>query len=105
MYAKFRNGIFKTTSSVSGTILITRHGNYQSELSNKGIKMEFEVKWLSDHTYTLKPTSETIKRYKIPTKALLTVTMGKVSGNKFFQITSSNLNDRRAGSEVIKVGE
>jgi len=101
---KFRDGVFQTQSEVSGVITINRHGNIQTETTTKGVKMIFAVHWLNDCSYTLKPSPETIAKYKIPAKALLTVLITKVGPNSYYHVTSSNLNPRKAGSEVVKVG-
>lgn len=102
---KFRDGLFITQSEVSGKITISRHGNLQTETTTKGVKMILVVHWLNDCSYTLKPTAETIAKYKIPAGALLTVVITRVGPKSYFQVTTSNLNDRKAGSELVKIGE
>jgi hypothetical protein len=59
----YKDGIFKLVDGNSQkTYIIKRKGNVQQEeLVGEGEKLNFEVKWLKDCTYSLHPTPETAK--------------------------------------------
>jgi len=99
----FRNGTFKTTVPGFGTATITRDGKTQTEVSDKGVKMVFDVYWISDCIYTLKPQKVYSEKYKFPVDALLTVTITKTTKTSYFQSSTSNFSNKTLSSEMIKI--
>lgn len=63
---KYQNGVFKLVDTENNvTYLIERNGKKQFEqIVGKDLKIEFEVKWINDCTYTLHPTKESIEILK-----------------------------------------
>jgi len=100
---KFKNGKFKTTLAGFGIVMIYRTGNIQREVTDKGIEMLFEVNWLNDCSYTLKPSAQDIKKYKVPANTLITVTISRTTDTSYFQTTTTNILNRKFSTEIIKL--
>ncbi|WP_313805741.1 hypothetical protein [Flavobacterium sp.] len=62
----FKNGTFQLNDTENNiSYLIERNGKKQVEYKiGENIKVEFDVTWLSDCTYTLKPTKESAEFLK-----------------------------------------
>ncbi len=66
--------------------------------------MTFEVKWLDDCSYTLKPIEEWFTKHpQAPKNALVTVKVLSTSSNSYTQISSSNFASQTTTSEMIKI--
>jgi len=101
----FREGTFQMNFK-GKAILIKRYGNIQYEYLNNAQKptMIFDVKWINDCTYTLKPTAATLKAFRLlPKNALLTVKIGKTTPRSYFHTTSNNYSKEVISSEIVFV--
>lgn len=60
--SKYKNGTFRLIDKEHNlTFIIERNGNKQyEEIEGKNDKVDFDVTWTSDCTYTLHPSKETI---------------------------------------------
>ncbi|MEO8515157.1 MAG: hypothetical protein ABI426_00350 [Flavobacterium sp.] len=64
--SKYKNGTFKLLDQANNvTYIIERNGNKQYEqIEGEKTKIDFDVNWISDCSYTLHPTKETIELIK-----------------------------------------
>jgi hypothetical protein len=104
--AKFKNGKFKTI--INGrTSIIERSGSVQKEVLFKladSVKMTFEVKWIDDCRYSLKPVKEWFDKHpQAPKNMLITVKIIATSPNSYTQTSSSNFSPQIVTSEMIKI--
>jgi hypothetical protein len=104
--AKFKNGKFKTI--VNGqTSIIERLGSVQNEyLINlkDTLKITFDVKWIDDCSYTLKPVEAWLATHpRVPKSAFTTVKIIATSSNSYTQTSSSNFTSQTMTSEMFKL--
>lgn len=103
---KFRNGKFQSTYN-GKTAIIERSGSKQVEYFvnlKDSLKIEFDIKWLNDCTYTLTPTKESLVKYsKFPKNALITVRITNTTATSYTQSSTSNFISQTITSEVIKI--
>ncbi|WP_236252763.1 hypothetical protein [Echinicola sp. 20G] len=85
---------------------IERKGNEQIETVEEiGLKMSFEVVWLSECAYTLE-WKETIRNeagFEYPTDLVVRVDIIEIGENYYVQRSSSNLYDFTKECKVVKV--
>lgn len=101
----FRNGKFQIISEV-GNSIIERKGSKQIEYGEgSNLKMEFNVKWLNDCTYTLelKEVLENPKNLQLPEGMILTVEILEIKEKSYIQRTSSNLSDLVLEGEMFRI--
>lgn len=99
----YRNGKFKLTLPAIGTAIIERQGAVQTELHGTE-KFTFDVKWLSNCRYTLRPTKESLKRMKgVPATALVTVEIVKLTKNSYYQVATSNFTTQKIAGEMVRM--
>ena len=101
---QYHNGTFKTTY-FQKTIIIKRSGDTQLEYVNKQkTPIAYKVKWLSDCTYTLTPTSETARRHHdIKKNTVLTVDIVQQNTRSFTQVVSANYSNAKVNLEVYPI--
>lgn len=102
--AKFKNGTFKMTYN-GLTAIIKRNGNYQHEETvNPKMSVSFDVTWLDDCHYTLKPREDLFKQFpRTPKNALINVTITATSKNSYTQSSKSNFTKNVITGEMIKI--
>ena len=102
----FHLGVFKNVDPVSGTTLITRKNNTQTEIKNDiGYSVKLSIVWLDDCRYTLKLLEVLENRAAIPTDTsmIMTVEILEVRENSYMQKTSSNKSSRVYESEISRI--
>lgn len=103
---KFKNGKFKIVDNAAGNSIIERKGSRQIEYGEGSkLKLEFEVEWLNDCTYTLeiKEVLENQNNVELPEGMILTVEIIETKENSYIQKSTSNLYDMVLESELIKI--
>ena len=101
---QYHNGTFKIPY-LDKTIIVKRHGDIQEEYEGLDKPaIVYKVKWLSDCTYTLTPTAETVKQHKdIKKNTVLTVDIVQQNTASFTQIVSANYSNAKVNLEVYPV--
>jgi len=101
--AKFKNGNFKSIVPGMGVNMISRNGDTQTEQINTKPEVTFKVKWLDEKTYTLTPTEDYRKKYKLPADAKMTVKITKTTDTSYFCTGKTSFSDLQINSEIIKL--
>lgn len=107
---KFHNGLFEINDQEVGRSVIERHGNVQIEKDeNSGLKLKFDVVWLTDCKYTLQlneilenPNGIDLEPFK---EMVLTVEIIGQLKNGYLQRSSSNMTDMVLESEMIRLSD
>ncbi len=89
-------GKFKITTKETGTTIFTRTKNLQiEENSDFGFKMIFNVTWIDDCTYVLRPKKVTKGDPSLMGKKgnFLTIRIKDVKENSYVGVTTSNFFD------------
>ena len=104
---KLKNGKFKIVDQDLGVdFFIERKGPKQVEYSDAiKARMIFEVKWISDCTYTLvlDKIINNEANIEYPDGLIITVEVLEVKKDSYLQRTSSNMHDLIQEKEVFKV--
>lgn len=102
----FKDGKFKLTDAELGDFIIERKGAKQVEYSERHkMKLEFNVEWLNECTYTLKLNRVLANpdSIKFTEGLILTVEIVETTEGAYVQRTSSNLYDVVVQSELVRV--
>lgn len=86
-------GKFKVSHSQSGTTIITRTKDIQIEENvDYGVKMSFDIKWIDDCTYELRPKKMISgdPAFMGPAGSYLTVHIKDIKDNTYTAVTSSS---------------
>lgn len=103
--SSIKTGSFKTQDELSGLTIIERTDAYQIEENKEhGHKLKFEVTWLDECTYQLKPIEDLLnpENKKLPTM-ILTCQIIEINENGYTQISSSDTDNFKLTSEVLLV--
>lgn len=102
----FKEGKFKIQDKLAGNSTIERYGNKQVEMSEKsGMKLEFEVEWKDECTYTLKLVKilENPNEIALPTGMILRCRIIKTSENSYVVESTSDDFKGSVKAELIKI--
>ena len=103
--SRFRNGNFEINDE-TGQTLVIRKRNVQTEImKGQKVKSRLRVEWIDECTYTLRPTKRTLRQSggRVPSNALLTVTIIEVRPNSYIQVTTSNFFKNNYTSEMVMI--
>ena len=104
--SRFRDGTFQSTLR-GHPYFIERKGAVQKEYvlgTPDSAVMFFNVEWLNDYTYTLKPTPETLTKFpKEPKNAMMTIEIIRTTPKSYVERTTTNFSDRSEVEEFTKV--
>jgi len=107
--SKVREGKYRLTDAKSKQVsVITRKNDKQSEKMQDAEEIyDFDVKWLSDCSYTLTPTAATTARSKEITRlGTMTVTITQVKDSSYIQtVKLANYPTFKRTDEVFMVKE
>ncbi len=102
----FEEGKFKIEDKLVGNSTIERYENKQVETDeNSGMKLEFEVEWKDECTYTLKLVKvlENPKEIPIPTGMVLRCRIIKTTKNSYVVESTSDDFEGSIKAELIKI--
>ncbi len=102
----FKTGTFTNVDEETGaSTLIERTATMQTESTDGGKnKTTFSLKWKDDCTFVLKPTKETLRKYKDwPKSTTFTITIAETMEDGYKQESSSTLSDVRVKNTLKKV--
>lgn len=102
----FKNGKFKIVDPEVGTSYIERKGSKQLEYGESSkLRLEFQVKWIDQCTYTLKLDRilENPDGIEFPKDMVVTVEILSTSDDSYRQRSTSDLYDISIETEVIRI--
>ena len=102
----FKEGKFKIEDKLVGNSTIERYENKQVETDeNSGMKLEFEVEWKDECTYTLKLVKvlENPKEIPLPTGMVLRCRIIKTTENSCVVESTSDDFEGSIKAELIKI--
>ncbi len=86
-------------------LIIKRNANHQYEYyDNATVPTSYNIKWISNCSYTLKPETNNFKKFpNTPQNALITVNIISYSGNTYKIKATSNFSPMILKSEITKI--
>lgn len=103
---RYENGKFKIIDPEVGNSIIERNDSTQIEYGEDSkLKLEFDVKWINDCTYTLELSRviENPENIQLPEGMILTIRILETKQNSYVQETSSNLFSMVRKTEMIRI--
>jgi hypothetical protein len=103
---KVHNGRFRLTSEVTGTSIITRNGDVQTEENEKiGVIIEYKVEWVNECTYKLTPMKviKNDSQINFMEDLQLEVQITKVSRRSYSQTTTSKVKGVSMSAEMERI--
>jgi len=101
---KFKQGKFKMMYN-GKLLIIKRDATHQYEYySNSTLPTSYNIKWISNCSYTLKPDANNFKRFpNTPQNAIITVKIISYSGNAYKIRATSNFSPLVLKGEITKI--
>ena len=96
-------GTFRLVDSLAGTTIIKRTKDFQiEENSNMGVKMIFDIKWIDDCTYELRPKEVVKGDPALMGKKgdFMTTHVKEIKANSYICVTTANFADLIMEREV-----
>lgn len=101
---KFHEGTFKMAAGEKSVVIKRYAGKQLEYFDDAELPMSFDVTWIDDCSYTLRPDSLTlIKNPEIPKNSILTVKILRSSKNSYQIEARSNFSSTVLRDEVYKI--